>query len=307
MPNSQFIIQAQETNWHCSLSSINYIETSTWTRQDHNGYSHQIPSFIDSVLNLKENTARVYLPPDANTFLSTIHHCLKSKDHVNLMIGAKQPTPVLLDREEANQHCIAGASVWRSWSTDNGLDPDVVLVGIGVELTLEVIYATAILRRCIPELRVRMVNVMDLTILDKERRHPHALTSEAFDNLFTKNRPIHFNYHGYPISLQGLLFGRPNLENVTVAGYIEEGTTTTPFDMMMVNGVSRFHVAIAALNGAAMRNELVRVRHHELVSEMKHRMVETKKYIIEQKTGEFLYIYIYIYFAKLAAAAASAC
>ena len=239
------------------------------------------------MLKLKNNQARVYLPPDANTFVSTLHHCIKSKNHVNLLIGAKQPTLVLLNPEDAHRHCMAGASVWRFCSTDDGLDPDVVLVGIGVEVTFEVIHAAAILQHRIPELRVRVVNVTDLTILDKEGRHPHALGVEAFNNLFTNSRPIHFNYHGYPISLQGLLFGRPNLENVTVAGYIEEGSTTTPFDMMLVNGVSRFHVAIAALDGAALRNERVRVRHQELVSELKHDMVQTKKYIVAQKTGEF--------------------
>ena len=239
------------------------------------------------MLNLKGNAARVYLPPDANTLLSTVHHCIKSTDYVNLVVGAKQPTPILLDPEEADKHCMAGASVWRSWSTDDGLDPDVVLVGIGVEVTLEVVYATAILRRRVPELRIRVVNVTDLTILDREGSHPHALSAQAFDNLFTSDRPIHFNYHGYPISLRGLLFGRPNLEHVTVAGYMEEGTTTTPFDMMMVNGVSRFHVAVAALDGAALRNERERVRHQELVSEMKHGMAEAKKYIMEKKTGQF--------------------
>lgn len=202
------------------------------------------------------------------------------------MVGAKQPTPVFLSPEEADRHCMAGASIWKFCSTDEGLDPDVVLVGIGVEVMFEVIYAAAILRKRCPELRVRVINVTDLMILDTENAHPHALGADAFNNLFTENRPIHFNYHGYATELEGLLFGRQNLDNVSIAGYMEEGSTTTPFDMMLVNEVSRFHVAIAAIRGAAIRNEKVRIQHQELVTGLNHDMVRTKKYILEHKTGE---------------------
>lgn len=253
--------------WHRDVASINYIETSTWTRQEHNGFSHQNPSFIGAVLKLKPSAARVYLPPDANTFLTTLHHCLKSKNYINLMVGSKQPTPVYLTPEEAESHCRAGASIWRFCSTDNGLDPDVVLVGIGVEVMFEVITAAAILRKRCPE--------------------PHALTTEAFDNLFTYDKPIHFNYHGYATELQGLLSGRPRLDRVTINGYMEEGSTTTPFDMMLVNKTSRFHVAQAALRGAARRNESVRIRQQELYTELNHNIAETKKYIIENRKGKF--------------------
>jgi xylulose-5-phosphate/fructose-6-phosphate phosphoketolase len=276
-----------ETNWHGPVSSINYIETSTWTRQEHNGFSHQNPSFIGSVLKLKPTAARVYLPPDANTFLTTVHHCLQSKNYINLMVGAKQPTPVYLTPEEAENHCRAGASVWKFCSTDDGLDPDVVLVGIGVELMYEVIKAAAILRERAPYLRVRVVNVTDLMILDNEGSHPHALSDEAFNSLFTEDRPVHFNYHGYPTELQGLLFGRPRLDRVTIAGYMEEGSTTTPFNMVIVNQVSRFHVAQAAIRGAAKRNEQVRVHHQELYAEFEHKIDETRKYILEHQQGEF--------------------
>ncbi|GAB1203350.1 hypothetical protein APSETT445_001985 [Aspergillus pseudonomiae] len=276
---AKFMKMARETGWHKDVASINYIETSTWTRQEHNGFSHQNPSFIGNVLKLKPNAARVYLPPDANTFLTTVHHCLKSKNYINLMVGSKQPTPVYLSPEEAESHCRAGASTWKFCSTDDGLDPDVVLVGVGVEVMFEVIYAAAILRQRCPELRVRVINVTDLMILENEGAHPHALTTESFDNLFTSDKPIHFNYHGYVTELQGLLFGRPRLERVSIAGYIEEGSTTTPFDMMLANKTSRFHVAQAAIKGAAKRNEKVRLREQELSAELNHNIVETRKYI----------------------------
>lgn len=268
------------------MASINYIETGTWVRQEHNGFSHQNPSFIGAVLNLKPTAARVYLPPDANSFLCTLHHCLGSTNYVNLIVGSKHPTPVYLTPEEAEGHCRAGVSVWKFCSTDNGLDPDVVLAGIGVEMMFEVICAAAILRKRCPELRVRVINVTDLMILKKECGHPHALSEESFESLFTYDKPIHFNYHSYPIELQGLLFGRPRLDRITTAGYMEEGTTTTPFDMMLVNQTSRFHVAQMAVQGAARRNEQVRLRHQELYAELNMNISETKRYILRNGTGE---------------------
>ncbi|PYH76701.1 D-xylulose 5-phosphate/D-fructose 6-phosphate phosphoketolase [Aspergillus uvarum CBS 121591] len=280
---AKFNKMAQETSWHSPVSSLNYIETSTWARQEHNGFSHQNPSFIGAVLKLKPTAARVYLPPDANTFLSTLDHCLKSKNYINLMVGSKQPTPVYLSPEEAENHCRAGASIWKFCSTDEGLDPDVVLVGIGVEVMFEVIAAAAILRKRCPELRVRVVNVTDLMILENHGQHPHALTTEAFDSLFGSDRPIHINYHGYPTELKGLLFGRPGLDRVTIEGYMEEGSTTTPFDMMLLNHVSRYHVAQAAVIGASRRNERVQVRQQELCAELGHEIAETRKYILKNR------------------------
>jgi xylulose-5-phosphate/fructose-6-phosphate phosphoketolase len=269
------------------VSSINYIETSTWTRQEHNGFSHQNPSFIGAVLKLKPTAARVYLPPDANTFAATVHHCLKSKNYINLMVGSKQPTPVYLSPEEAEIHCRAGASIWKFCSKDNGTNPDVVLVGIGVEVMFEVIAAAALLRKIAPQLRVCVVNVTDLMILENEGFHPHALSTEAFDSIFTPDKPVHFNYHGYPTELQGLLFGRPGLDRISIAGYIEEGSTTTPFDMMLVNRVSRFHVAQNALRGAAKFNEKVRVYQQELNAQLELDIVNTRKYIIDNHKGEY--------------------
>lgn len=212
-------------------------------------------------------------------------HCLKSKNYINLMVGSKQATPVYLSPEEADQHCRAGASVWKFCSTDEGLHPDIVLVGIGVEVMFEVITAAALLRQRAPELRVRVVNVTDLMILESEGTHPHALATNTFDSLFTADMPIHFNYHGYPTELQGLLFGRPRLDRISIAGYIEEGSTTTPFDMMLVNHTSRFHVSQAAIRGAARRNEKIALRHQELHTQFDHDISQTRKYIIENHKG----------------------
>lgn len=285
---AKFGKMARELTWRKDIASINYLETSTWTRQEHNGFSHQNPSFIGAVLNLKPDAARVYLPPDANTFLSTMDHCLHSKNYVNLMVGSKQPSAIFLSAEEAENHCRAGASVWKFASTDEGLNPDVVLVGIGAELTFEVIAAADLLRTKVPNLRVRVVNVTDLMILGTTRSHPHSLTDEAFDALFTSDAPIHFNYHGYAPELKGLLFGRPNMHRVTIASYKEEGSTTTPFNMMLVNETSRYHVAIQAIKGAAKRNERVRLYMHELTSEMNGMITKVQKHIMENKNGEYL-------------------
>ncbi|KAG6919201.1 hypothetical protein DXG01_008499 [Tephrocybe rancida] len=284
---SKFSKMASETTWRQPCGSLNYLETSTWTRQEHNGFSHQNPSFIGAVLNLKAQFARVYLPPDANCFLSTISHCLRAKNYVNLMVGSKQPTPVWLNKEEADKHCIAGASVWKFASVDDGVKPDVVLVGIGVEMTFEVIAAAALLRKYMPALRVRVVNVTDLMILSPFGEHPHALTRASFETLFTSDRHIHFNYHGYPIELRGLLGGRHNTERISIEGYAEEGTTTSPFDMMLCNHTSRFDVAMAAIRGGAHFNERVAVDAHEIISFIKHLAQKEREYIYKHGKGVF--------------------
>ncbi|CAG8972624.1 hypothetical protein HYALB_00005393 [Hymenoscyphus albidus] len=278
----KFNKMARETTWRTDLSSINYLETSTWTRQEHNGFSHQNPSFIGAVLNLKPSAARVYLPPDANTFLSTISHCLQSKNYVNLMVGSKQPQPVFLSVDEAEKHCQAGASIWKFASTDSGLSPDVVLVGIGSELTFEVVAAASILRKRCPALRVRVINVTDLMILESATQHPHALSTEAFSALFTADKPIIFNYHGYANELRGLLFGRPNLERVSVGCYKEEGSTTTPFDMLLRNGVSRYDVMEKALEEGAKGNENMAVVVTTLLGEVRGEVSRVKKFVLEK-------------------------
>jgi xylulose-5-phosphate/fructose-6-phosphate phosphoketolase len=273
---------AQETKWRGRLSSINYIETSTWTRQEHNGFSHQNPSFIGAVLNLKSSAARVYLPPDANCFLSTLSHCLGSKSYVNLMVGSKQPSVVYLSPKEADAHCRAGASVWKFASTDSGASPDVVLVGIGLEVTFEVLKAAEILRVLAPELRVRVVNVTDLMVLGTSGTHPHALSTDDFDAMFTADRPIHFNYHGYAAELKGLLFGRPQTARITMEAYQEEGSTTTPLDMLMLNKVSRYDVAEQALRRGAQNNDKVKLSLSTYLAEVGGTAKRIKEYVLKE-------------------------
>ena len=284
---AKFVKMAKETNFRSLNASLNYLETSTWTRQEHNGFSHQNPSFIGAVLNLKADAARVYLPPDANCFLSTIAHCVNSKGYINLMVGSKHPTAVWLSPEEAEIHSRAGASVWRFCSTDEGLRPDVVLVGIGTEVTFEVIAAAALLRKIAPELRVRVVNVTDLMVLGPFGSHPHALSDIDFEGLFTKDKKIVVNYHGYPHDVAGLVFGRRGVERMHIEGYREEGSTTTPFDMMLRNHVSRYHVAGEAVRGGALFNERIALRSMELGGELQGRIKSNQKYILEHGTGEF--------------------
>ncbi|KFA65761.1 hypothetical protein S40285_07099 [Stachybotrys chlorohalonatus IBT 40285] len=281
---SKFNKIARGLDWRGDLSSINYIETSTWTRQEHNGFSHQNPSFIGAVLNLKAEAARVYLPPDANCFLSTVHHCLKSKNYVNLMIGAKQPTGVYLSAEEAAEHCRKGVSIWKFASTDEGKSPDVTIVGIGVEVTFEVVKAAELLRTLAPQLRVRVVNVTDLLVLAPDTRHPHGLTREEFIDLFTEDKPVCFNYHGYSTELQGLLFGRPELKRMVVEGYKEEGSTTTPFDMMLENHVSRYDLAERAVKRAAEHNEKVKETLEDVLKKIEQKKKETREYILTHGT-----------------------
>ncbi|KAK7205056.1 phosphoketolase [Myxozyma melibiosi] len=276
---AKFMKMSKETKWRRDIGSLNYIETSTWARQEHNGFSHQNPAFIGTVIKVKSEAARIYLPPDANCFLSTIRHCLKSKNYVNLMVGSKAPTPVFLSADEAEAHTVAGASVWKFASTDNGVDPDVVLVGIGMEVTFEVIAAAALLKKHLPSLRVRVVNVTDLMILQPNGAHPHALSTQAFESLFTTDKPIHFNYHGYPTELKGLMFGHPNLDRVTVSGYDEEGTTTTPLSMMVLNSTDRWSVACKAVEGAAKSNAGVAVDSHVIISYLKHLRAKHQEYV----------------------------
>lgn len=279
---SKFVKIAKDVKWRGNLASVNYIETSTWARQEHNGFSHQNPSFIGAVLNLKAEAARVYLPPDANCFLSTVSHCLSSKNYVNLIIGSKQPTPVYLSPKEAASHCRDGASVWKFASSTE--TPDVVLVGIGVEVTFETIACAALLGTICPSLKVRVVNVTDLMILLPESQHPHALSKDKFRDLFTEDRPVLFNYHGYPTELQGILFGRENVSRMSVAGYKEEGSTTTPFDMMLRNGVSRFDLAERALRAVAgsHRESLGGKGLDECLDQVKSRVEEVREFIAKE-------------------------
>ena len=234
--------------WRRPIASLNYLLSSHVWRQDHNGFSHQDPGFIDHVLNKKAEITRVYLPPDANTLLSVADHCLRSRNYVNVIVAGKQPALQFLSMEDAVLHCTRGIGIWEWASNDNGAEPDVVLGCCGDVPTLETIAAAAILRERLPDIRVRVVNVVDLMRLQPETEHPHGLSDREFDSLFTTNRPIVFAYHGYPWLIHRLTYRRKNHDNLHVRGYKEEGTTTTPFDMVMLNDLDRFHLVIDVID-----------------------------------------------------------
>lgn len=268
---AKFIKMSMEFPWRLPVPSLTYLETSTLWRQEHNGFSHQNPGFINALLNKKKDVMRVYLPPDANCLLATMGHCLAGTNHINLVIAAKHAMPVWLSPAEAVAHCRAGAGQWMWAGTFRGEDPDVVLAGIGDIVTLEVLAAAALLRREIPALRLRVVNVTDLLVLARSGEHPHGLDDTLFSALFTPDRPVIVNFHGYPSAVEQLLFGRPQSGRFTINGYDEEGTTTTPFDMLVRNRTSRYHLIMQALRLASPRNPSVaavateKVRHFEYV------------------------------------------
>ncbi|MEV4196956.1 phosphoketolase [Micromonospora globbae] len=234
--------------WRQPLASLNYLLSSHVWRQDHNGFSHQDPGFIDHVVNKKAEVVRVYLPPDANSLLSTMDHCLRSRHYINVVVAGKQPAPNWLTMSEAIQHTRRGLGIWDWASTDAGSEPDVVLACCGDVPTLETLAAADLLRQHLPELKVRLVNVVDLMRLQPPSEHPHGLPDKEFDTIFTADRPIIFAYHGYPWLIHRLTYRRTNHGNLHVRGYKEEGTTTTPFDMVMLNDLDRFHLVIDVID-----------------------------------------------------------
>ncbi|CAH1659779.1 putative phosphoketolase [Chelatococcus asaccharovorans] len=234
--------------WRRSISSLNYLLTSHVWRQDHNGFSHQDPGFIDHVVNKKADIVRVYLPPDANTLLWVTDHCLATYDRINVIVAGKQPAPQWLDMDQAVKHCRAGIGIWDFASNDEGSEPDVVIAAAGDVPTLEAMAAVDILRRHLPRLKVRFINVVDLMALQSGDQHPHGLTERDFDGLFTADKPVIFAYHGYPHLIHRLTYKRRNHDNLHVHGYQEEGTTTTPFDMVVLNRLDRFHLAIDVID-----------------------------------------------------------
>ncbi len=259
--------------WRRPVASLNILLTSHVWRQDHNGFSHQDPGFIDHVMNKKAEVIRVYLPPDANTLLSVADHCLRSRDYVNVIVAGKQPSADWLDMESAILHCSRGAGIFEWASNDgDGSRPDVVLACAGDVPTLEVLAATDILRRELPDLKVRVVNVVDLMRLQPEAEHPHGMSDATFDALFTGDRPVIFAYHGYPWLIHRLTYRRTGHDNFHVRGYKEEGTTTTPFDMVVMNDMDRFHLVMDVIDrvpglgerAAQLRQRMVdtRARHH---------------------------------------------
>jgi xylulose-5-phosphate/fructose-6-phosphate phosphoketolase len=234
--------------WRRPLASLNYLLSSHVWRQDHNGFSHQDPGFIDHVVNKKAEVIRIYLPPDANCLLSVADHCLRSRHYVNVVVAGKQPALNWLTMDEAILHCTRGIGIWDWASNDQGGEPDVVMGCCGDVPTLETLAAVDLLRRHLPELKVRVVNVVDLMRLQPEREHPHGLSDAEFDSLFTRDRPIVFAYHGYPWLIHRLTYRRANHDNMHVRGYKEEGTTTTPFDMVMLNDLDRFHLVMDVID-----------------------------------------------------------
>jgi len=246
--HAKWLKTTRDIPWRRPIPSLNYLLTSHVWRQDHNGFSHQDPGFIDHVMNKKAEIIRVYLPPDTNTLLSVGDHCLRSRHYVNVIVAGKQPALNYLSMDEAILHCTRGLGIWEWASSDDGGDPDVVLACCGDVPTLETLAATAMLREHLPELRVRVVNVVDLMRLETATEHPHGLPDAEFDGIFTRDKPVIFAYHGYPWLIHRLTYRRRNHSNIHVRGYKEEGTTTTPFDMVMLNDLDRFHIVMDVID-----------------------------------------------------------
>jgi xylulose-5-phosphate/fructose-6-phosphate phosphoketolase len=231
--------------WRKPIASLNYLLSSLVWRQDHNGFSHQDPGFIDHLLNKKADVVRIYLPPDANTLLSVSDHCLRSKHYINLIVAGKQPAPQWLTIDEAVAHCTTGLGIWKWASNDDG-NPDVVMACCGDVPTLETLAAVSILRAKEPDLRIRVVNVVDLMALQPSSEHPHGLSDDEYDLLFPATTPVIFAFHGYPWLIHRLTYRRHNHDNIHVRGYKEEGTTTTPFDMCVLNNIDRYQLTLDA-------------------------------------------------------------
>ena len=246
--HAKWLKVTRDLDWREPIASLNYLLSSHVWRQDHNGFSHQDPGFIDHVMNKKAEVIRVYLPADANTLLSVADHCLRSRNYVNVIVAGKQLGPTWLSMDDAVAHATRGAGIWQFASNDEGGEPDVVLGCAGDVPTLEALAAADLLRQHLPELRVRVVNVVDLMRLQPQSEHPHGMTDAEFDALFTTDRPVVFAYHGYPWLIHRLTYRRRNHANLHVRGYKEEGTTTTPFDMVMLNDLDRYHLVMDVID-----------------------------------------------------------
>ncbi|MCY3022980.1 MAG: phosphoketolase family protein [Planctomycetota bacterium] len=278
--HAKWLKTTRQIPWRRPIASLNYLLTSHVWRQDHNGFSHQDPGFIDHVANKKAEVVRVYLPPDANTLLSVTDHCLRSRNYINVIVAGKQPAPQWLSMDAAIKHCTAGIGLWPWASNDAGGEPDVVLACAGDVPTLETLAAVEWLRRRVRDLRIRVINVVDLMTLQSQSEHPHALSDKVFDQLFTRDKPIIFAYHGYPWLILRLTYRRTNHDNLHVRGYKEEGTTTTPFDMVVMNDLDRFHLAADVIDRVARLS----VRAAYLKQEIRDTLIEHKEYI--RKHGE---------------------
>jgi len=261
--------------WRRPIASLNYLLTSHVWRQDHNGFSHQDPGFIDHVVNKKADVVRVYLPPDANTLLSVADHCLRSRHYVNVIVAGKQPALQWLNMDAAVRHCTLGIGIWEWASNDHGAEPDVVMACCGDVPTLEMLAAVDFLRNHIPDLKIRVVNIVDLMTLQPNTEHPHGLSDHDFDSLFTTNKPVVFAFHGYPWLIHRLTYRRTNHANLHVRGYKEEGTTTTPFDMTVLNDVDRYHLAMDVIDRVPRLQEIAAHQKQAL----RERLIDHKRYI----------------------------
>ena len=275
--HAKWLKVTRDIPWRRPIASLNYLLTSHVWRQDHNGFSHQDPGFIDHVVNKKADVVRVYLPPDANSLLSVMDHCLRSRDYINVVIAGKQPALQYLDIDAAMMHCATGIGIWQWASNDDDAEPDVVIACAGDVPVLETLAAVDILRQRFPDLKIRVINVVDLMTLQPHNEHPHGLSDKEFDSLFTTNKPIIFAFHGYPWLIHRLTYRRTNHRNLHVRGYKEEGTTTTPFDMVVLNDLDRFHLVMDVIDRVP---KLETIGAH-LLQEMRDRRFEHKRYIAE--------------------------
>jgi xylulose-5-phosphate/fructose-6-phosphate phosphoketolase len=288
MQHAKWLEHCLHIPWRKPVPSLNYLLTSTCWRNDHNGFSHQGPGFIDNLVSKKPSVVRIYLPPDANCLLSVADHCFRSQNYLNLIVIDKQPQLQWLDKNAAREHCARGAGIWDWCGSDGGQEPDVVLACAGDIATQETVAAAWLLRRHLPELKVRVVNVVDLMCLCPPDRHPHGLSQEMFVKLFTLTKPVIFAFHGYPAVVHGILHGRPDTDRFHARGYIEEGTTTTPFDMVVLNRMSRVHLAMDAVryapnivNAAALigRGEAILAKHRAYVQEHFEDLPEVRDWV----------------------------
>jgi xylulose-5-phosphate/fructose-6-phosphate phosphoketolase len=280
--HAKWLKTTRQIGWRRPIASLNYLLTSHVWRQDHNGFSHQDPGFIDHVVNKKAEVIRVYLPPDANTLLSVTDHCLRSRNYVNVIVAGKQPEVQWLNMDQAIKHCTAGIGIWQWASNDQGSEPDVVMACCGDVPTLETLAAVDLLHKHLPELKIRVINVVDLMKLQPSTEHPHGLANADFDELFTLDKPIIFAFHGYPWLIHRLTYRRTNHHNLHVRGYKEEGTTTTPFDMVVMNDLDRFHLAGDVIDRVAQLG----AKAAYVKQAIRDKLIEHKQYII--KHGEDL-------------------
>ena len=267
---------SSELSWREDIPSLNYLLTSHVWRQDHNGFTHQDPGFIDHLVNKKAATIRVYLPPDANTLLSVTEHCLRSRNYINLTICGKHDGPQWLNMQQAIDHCSVGIGVWDWASTDGGEEPDIVMAAAGDAPTLESLAAVSILRKNLPHLKIRVVNVVDLMRLEPDTEHPHGMSDHEYNEIFTHDKNIVFAFHGYPWLIHRLTYRRAN-PNMHVRGFVEEGTITTAFDMTVMNKMDRFHLVMDALERLPQLGEDGQRLHEE----MQKKLIEHKNYIFE--------------------------